>query len=77
MTYQPHQSEDATLKPVALERPRCAVRGAIRPSAMCGSVIVGMEFCGFKGRCEHQRAAGVSRPDHQSPAPTHADGESK
>jgi hypothetical protein len=37
------------------QKPLCAVRGAIRPGAMCGSVIVGMQFCGFAGKCEHQR----------------------
>ena len=63
MTYQPHQSEDATLKPVAPERPRCAVRGLIRPGAMCGSVIVGGVLCGFKGKCEHQRATAASSPN--------------
>lgn len=40
---------------------KCAVRGAIRPGAICGSVIVGMELCGFKGQCEHQRASSVMR----------------
>jgi hypothetical protein len=43
------------------QRPKCAVRGAIRPGAMCGSVIVGGELCGFEGECEHQRRTG----DHQ------------
>ena len=34
--------------------PRCAVRGVIRPGAMCGSVIVGGKFCGHKGECSHK-----------------------
>ena len=37
-----------------LNRPRCAVRGIIRPGAMCGSVIVGGKFCGHKGECPHK-----------------------
>lgn len=28
----------------------------VRPGAMCSKVIVGMQFCGFAGKCEHQRA---------------------
>jgi DNA segregation ATPase FtsK/SpoIIIE-like protein len=47
-------------KVIPAERPLCAVRGLIRPGAMCGSVIVGGELCGFKGKCEHQRAACVT-----------------
>lgn len=34
---------------------KCAVRGMIHPGAMCGSVIVGGQFCGNVGPCEHQR----------------------
>jgi hypothetical protein len=45
--------------PPAPKRPQCAVRGLIQPGAMCGSVIVGGELCGFKGQCEHQRPHGV------------------
>lgn len=37
------------------QRPRCAVRGMIRPGAMCGRVIVGGELCGAPaGSCRHQ-----------------------
>lgn len=50
-------------------KPRCAVRGQIRPGAMCGSVIVGMEFCGFKGKCEHQRFAVEEPALGTSPSP--------
>ena len=39
---------------VAGERPRCATRGMLRPGAMCGSVIVGGEFCGSKKECQHK-----------------------
>lgn len=35
-------------------RPRCAVRGMVRPGAMCGAVIVGGEFCGHAGECPHK-----------------------
>lgn len=38
---------------------KCAVKGQIRPGAMCGSVIIGNKSCGFAGECEHQR-----KPDH-------------
>jgi hypothetical protein len=44
---------------LADKAPKCAVRGVIRPGAMCGAVIVGGELCGFKGKCEHQRPLGV------------------
>lgn len=33
----------------------CAVKGAIRPGAMCGAVIVGNKLCGFDDACEHQQ----------------------
>lgn len=35
-------------------RPRCAVGGRVRPGAMCGEVIVGGEFCGHVGECQHK-----------------------
>lgn len=35
-------------------RDRCAVRGLVRPGGMCASVIVGGEFCGYGGECEHK-----------------------
>lgn len=38
------------------EKPRCAVGGMVRPGAMCGSVIVGGEFCGHAGECPHKLA---------------------
>lgn len=35
---------------------RCAVRGVLQGGkAMCGSVIMGGEFCGHATSCEHQR----------------------
>lgn len=61
-----HESEQAAIDAgIALLRakaspsdpsgnPRCAVRGATRPGAMCSAVIVGGEFCGHPGACEHQ-----------------------
>lgn len=36
------------------EKPKCAVRGSIRPGAMCSRILVGRELCGFAGECEHQ-----------------------
>lgn len=36
---------------------KCAVRGMIQPGAMCGSVIVGGQFCGNAGPCEHKMIA--------------------
>lgn len=36
------------------DRPTCAVRGMIRPGAMCGKIIVGMRYCGYKGECPHK-----------------------
>jgi hypothetical protein len=41
-------------KTTAEEKPRCAVRGLIRPGAMCGAVIVGGEFCGSSEECPHK-----------------------
>ncbi len=37
------------------QKPECAVRGMVRPGAMCSKVIVGQQLCGFAGQCEHQR----------------------
>lgn len=36
------------------ERPICKVHGMIAPRAMCGSVIVGLKYCGFSGECQHK-----------------------
>lgn len=36
---------------------KCAVRGMIHPGAMCGSVIVGGQFCGNARPCEHKIVA--------------------
>lgn len=36
------------------QRPRCAVGGMIQRGAMCGSVIVGGQFCGHSGECQHK-----------------------
>jgi hypothetical protein len=39
-------------------KPECAVRGLVRPGAMCARVIVGMKLCGAEpGTCPHQRDA--------------------
>jgi len=35
--------------------PTCAVHGMIRPGALCSQVIVGMQYCGYKGECPHKR----------------------
>lgn len=43
-------------------KPLCAVNGRIAPNAMCGSVIVGMKYCGAKpGTCPHQRDAAIAK----------------
>lgn len=42
-----------TNEPVG-ELPRCAVRGLVRPGAMCGAVVVGGEFCRSNGECPHK-----------------------
>lgn len=47
----------------------CAVGGAIRAGAMCGSVIVGGKLCGFAGKCEHQRPRANDQPS-MSATPT-------
>lgn len=46
------------------EKPRCAVRGMKFPGTMCGAVIVGGEFCGYAGECQHKVTANaeVTRP---------------
>lgn len=36
-------------------KPKCAVRGELASGAMCASVLVGAERCGYSGECEHQR----------------------
>ena len=41
-------------------RPLCAVRGMVRPGAMCGEVIVGGEFCGHAGECPHKLTPNAS-----------------
>lgn len=38
-----------------MEKFLCKVNGRIAPGAMCGSVIVGMKYCGHKGGCEHKQ----------------------
>lgn len=39
------------------QKHQCAVRGLIRPGAMCPKVIVGGMRCGAQpGTCQHQRA---------------------
>lgn len=54
---------------VAQLKPQCAVRGLIRPGAMCSKVIVGGQLCGFKGQCEHQRPATprATHPQQEKP----------
>jgi hypothetical protein len=48
-------SESKNKQADALEdRPRCALGGMIRRGVMCGDVIVGGEFCGRQGCCEHK-----------------------
>lgn len=44
-----------------MNKPKCAVKGMLRPGAMCGHVIVGGVFCGHKGECQHKvQASGAS-----------------
>lgn len=38
-------------------KPTCKVRGMVAPNAMCGQIIVGLKYCGFKGDCEHKSTA--------------------
>lgn len=37
-----------------MNKPKCAVKGMVRPGAMCGSVIVGGIYCGYDGNCQHK-----------------------
>ena len=43
--------DDRTMLELAV-KPKCAVRGLVRPGAMCGSVIVGGTYCGYKPSVE-------------------------
>lgn len=38
----------------AAPRPICAVKGLVRPGAMCGAIIVGGKYCGHNGECSHK-----------------------
>lgn len=40
-----------------MDKPTCKVHGMIQPRAMCGHVLVGLKYCGFKGDCEHKSTA--------------------
>lgn len=40
-----------------MNKPTCKVNGMIQPGAMCGSVIVGLKYCGFTGDCQHKSCA--------------------
>ena len=51
------KEKNVTIPDPQSDHPRCAVRGIIRPGAMCGSVIVGGKFCGHKGECPHKLIA--------------------
>lgn len=57
------------------DKPTCAVRGAIRPGAMCSRILVGGELCGFAGECEHKIEPAEpmcqcgDRPANQCPEP--------
>ena len=46
--------EERKARVAAQARPKCNVRGAIQPGAMCAHVIVGGEHCGHDGECEHK-----------------------
>ncbi len=37
-----------------MTRPVCALKGMIRPGAMCSQIIVGLKYCGYKGECPHK-----------------------
>ena len=39
-----------------MNKPKCAVKGMVRPGAMCVAVIVGGEYCGHEGECSHKVA---------------------
>ena len=39
-----------------MNKPKCAVKGMVRPGAMCGAVIVGGVYCGHDGNCQHKIA---------------------
>lgn len=40
-----------------MNKPTCKVHGMLAPNAMCGSVIVGMKYCGATYHCEHKSHA--------------------
>ena len=42
-----------------MNKPKCAVKGMVRPGAMCGAVIVGGVYCGHEGECSHKVPACV------------------
>ena len=41
---------------------KCAVRGLIRPGAMCGNVIVGGDECGYPWACKYKVEPGSDGP---------------
>lgn len=50
-----------------MNKPLCKVNGRIAPGAMCGSIIVGMKYCGFAGECQHKEV--VTEPPATTPGP--------
>ena len=40
-----------------VNKPTCKVHGMVAPNGMCGHVIVGLKYCGFKGDCPHKSSA--------------------
>ena len=42
-----------------MNKPKCAVKGMVRPGVMCGAVIVGGIYCGHEGACQHKQPACV------------------
>ncbi len=61
-TFAPERISEMTEK----EKPECKVRGLIKPNAMCGYIIVGGQYCGFKGDCKHKTQTTTQQPDAQS-----------
>ena len=57
--------DDRTMLELAA-KPKCAVRGQLRPLAMCGSVIVGGKYCGYKGSCPHKVEAAEIQLEKES-----------
>ena len=62
-----------------MTKPKCVVRGLVRPNAMCGHLIVGGALCAYKGSCQHQQpqSAAINDPDNARHAKPAANGATK